>query len=268
VPFPARRSDDADVIRSRLRHLLAEAQNPGGWVPDEDVVPTAADAGEEPDDDAALPDGVGRHRSPATAVRWSPGQPGARSLWLVGLAAALALVVWTWLDRPQVEPVPSPPAGSTAASTTTAVGEVAETSSTVVVSVVGLVVRPGLVTLPSGSRVADAIEAAGGFLPEADPASVNLAAVVTDGQQIAVGVPGAASDVGGGAPDADPGGLVNLNTATVAELDGLPGIGPVLAQRIVDHRTSSGPFGSVEELDDVPGIGPSIAAELAGLVTV
>ena len=61
---------------------------------------------------------------------------------------------------------------------------------------------------------------------------------------------------------------MNLNTATVAELDGLPGIGPVLAQRIVDHRTSSGPFGSVEELDDVPGIGPSIAAELAGLVTV
>ena len=153
----------------------------------------------EPDDDAALPDGVGRHRSPATAVRWSPGQPGARSLWLVGLAAALALVVWTWLDRPQVEPVPAPPAGSTAASTTTPVGEVAETSTTVVVSVVGLVVRPGLVTLPSGSRVADAIEAAGGLLPEADPASVNLAAVVTDGQQIAVGVPGAASDGGGAA---------------------------------------------------------------------
>jgi competence protein ComEA len=136
------------------------------------------------------------------------------------------------------------------------------------VSVVGLVARPGLVRLRSGSRVADAIEAAGGLLPEADPASVNLAAVVTDGQQIAVGVPGAASDGGGGAPAAgDPGGLVN-NTATAAELDGLPGIGPVLAQRIVDHRSSSGPFGSVEELDDVPGIGPSIAAELAGLVTV
>ena len=274
MPFSARRSDDADVIRARLRHLLVEAQNPGGWVPDDVVLavaddpPRAAGPTEEPDDDAALPDGVGRHRSPATAVRWSPGQPGARSLWLVGFAAALALVVWTWLDRPQVEPVPAPPAGSTAASTTTPVGEVAETSTTVVVSVVGLVVRPGLVTLPSGSRVADAIEAAGGLLPEADPASVNLAAVVTDGQQIAVGVPGAASDGGGSAPAEDSGGLVNLNTATVAELDGLPGIGPVLAQRIVDHRTSSGPFGSVEELDDVPGIGPSIAAELAGLVTV
>ena len=276
MPFTARRSDDADVIRARLRHLLAEAQHPGGWVPDDDAGATAADdptpldggaTGEDPDD-TALPDGVGRHRTPARAVRWSPGQPGARSLWLVGLAAALALVVWTWLDRPQVEPVPAPPAESTAVSTTTPVGEVAETSTTVVVSVVGLVARPGLVTLPSGSRVADAVEAAGGLLPEADPASVNLAAVVTDGQQIAVGVPSAAPDVDGGAPPESSGGLVNLNTATVTELDGLPGIGPVLAQRIVDHRTSAGPFGSVEALDDVPGIGPSIAAELAGLVTV
>jgi competence protein ComEA len=277
VPFSARRSDDADVIRARLRHLLAEAQHSGGWVPD-DEPPTVdhwpGEAGSTtgdrlPPEDAALPEGVGRHRSPARTVRWSPGQPGARSLWLVGLAAALALVVWTWLDRPQVEPVPAPPAGSTAASTTTPVGEVAETSTTVVVSVVGLVVRPGLVTLPSGSRVADAIEAVGGLLPEADPASINLAAVVADGQQIAVGVPGAVPAGVGESPVPDgSGGPVNLNTATVAELDGLPGIGPVLAQRIVDHRTSAGPFGSVEELDDVPGIGPAIAAELAGLVTV
>jgi competence protein ComEA len=277
VPFSARRTDDADVIRARLRHLLAEAQHPGGWVPDDepsttsdDPVPPRTAATAEPDEpeDAALPAGVGRHRPPGPAVRWSPGHPGARSLWLVGLAAAVALVFWTWLDRPQVDPVPAAPTGSTAASTTTPVGEVAETSTTVVVSVVGLVVRPGLVTLPSGSRVADAVEAAGGLLPEADPASINLAAVVTDGQQIAVGVPAAESG-GGGPPAPDgAGGPVNLNTATVAELDGLPGIGPVLAQRIVDHRTSAGPFGSVEELDDVPGIGPAIAAELAGLVTV
>lgn len=273
VPLSARRSDDdADVIRARLRHLLAEARHSGGWVPDDEPTTTAgaepADAGSPPPDDAVRPVGVGRHRSPGRAVRWCPGQPGARSLWLVGLAAALLLVVWTWLDRPQVEPVRAPPAGSTPASTTTPVGEVAETSTTVVVSVVGLVVRPGLVTLPSESRVADAIEAAGGLLPEADPATVNLAAVVADGQQIAVGVPGAVPGGGPGPPPDGSGGRVNLNTATVAELDGLPGIGPVLAQRIVDHRTSAGPFGSVEELDDVPGIGPAIAAELAGLVSV
>jgi competence protein ComEA len=268
VPLSARRSDDADVIRARLRRLLAEAESSGGWVPEDDEPPPAREP--EPVDDVALPSGIGRHRSPGQTVRWSPGHPGARSLWLAGLAAALALVVWTWLDRPQVEPAPSPPAESTPASTTTPVGEVAETSTTVVVSVVGLVARPGLVTLPSGARVADAIEAAGGLLPEADPASVNLAAVVVDGQQIAVGVPGVASagDTGSAPGPTGPAGPVNLNTATVAELDGLPGIGPVLAQRIVDHRESAGPFRSVEELDDVPGIGPTIAAELAGLVGV
>ena len=161
------------------------------------------------------------------------------------------------------------PAGTSAPSSPP-VGEVAETSATVVVSVVGQVASPGLVTLPSGSRVADAIAAAGGLLPEADAASVNLAAVVADGEQLAVGLPGTAA--GGAPPDGSAatgaGGLIDLNTAAVAELDALPGIGPVLAQRIVDHRSRQGPFRSVEELDDVPGIGPAIAAELAELVTV
>jgi competence protein ComEA len=150
------------------------------------------------------------------------------------------------------------------------VGEASEASAAVVVSVVGRVVRPGLVTLPAGSRVADAVAAAGGLLPEADPGSVNLAAVVTDGAQIAVDVPGTAADGGGalagGGPG--PGNRVDLNTATAADLDALPGIGPVLAQRIVDHRTRNGPFRSVDQLDDVPGIGPAIAAELAELVAV
>jgi competence protein ComEA len=145
-------------------------------------------------------------------------------------------------------------------------GEVAETSTRLVVSVVGLVARPGLVTLPPGSRVADAIEAAGGLLPAADPAMVNLAAVVSDGQQVAVGVPGAAVTAAAGG--AAPGGPVDLNSATQADLDTLPGIGPVLAQRIVDHRTQHGPFRSVDELDDVPGIGPAIFGELADLVVV
>jgi competence protein ComEA len=279
VPLSARRSDDADVIRARLRRLLAEADRAGGWVPEDDLslappeeeqADLEAPAPLVPDrDDVALPAGVGRHRSPGPTVRWSPGRAGARSLWLVGLAAALALIGWTWLDRPRVEPVPAPPAGSTAASTTTPVGEVAETSSTVVVSVVGLVARPGLVTLPSGARVADAVEAAGGLLPDADPASVNLAAVVADGQQIAVGVPGGPAGSAAGNPEpGSTGGLLDLNTATAADLDALPGIGPVLAERIVEHRETHGPFRSVEELDDVAGIGPTIAAELAGLVTV
>jgi competence protein ComEA len=184
------------------------------------------------------------------------------------------LIAWTWLERPRVEPAPVAPAGSAAPATTPAapsVGEVADTSATVVVSVVGPVARPGLVTLPSGARVAAAVEAAGGLLPEADPASVNLAAFVTDGQQLVVGAPGASgaadpvSDASGAG--AAPGGRLNLNTATAAELDALPGVGPVLAQRIVDHR-KQGPFTSIDQLDDVPGIGPARAAELAELVTV
>ncbi|MGY1803854.1 ComEA family DNA-binding protein [Blastococcus sp. SYSU D00922] len=273
----SRRSDDADVIRARLRRLLDERDHHGGWVPDE-VDDDPSPGGWPGDDDlttpippdtdgtdAGLPPGIGRHRAPGREARWDPGRPGARSLWAVALAAALLLAGWTWWDRPRVEPADGAPVTTSAAPSTTAVGEVAETTATVVVSVVGQVVRPGLVTLPTGARVADAIAAAGGLLPEADPASVNLAAVVADGEQLAVGAPAPAGGTTSGAAD---GGLVDLNAAGVAELDALPGIGPVLAQRIVDHRESQGPFRSVEELDDVPGIGPAIAAELAELVQV
>ena len=272
----SRRPDDADVIRARLRALLDENNRAHGWVPDDDGLPDDAD---DPDDlepeslDPALPSGLGRHRAPGPAVRLDPGRRGARSLWIAGLIAALLLAGWTWLDRPRVEPVDDPsPSAPTASDTATpatpSVGEMADTASTVVVSVVGLVARPGLVTLPAGSRVADAVEAAGGPLPEADPASVNLAAVVADGQQIAVGVPGAAPSPAGTAGGTVPGGPVNLNTATVSDLDALPGIGPVLAQRIVSYRDQQGRFTSVEQLDDVPGIGPSIYDQLKTLVTV
>ena len=284
-----RLSDDADVIRARLRALLDEARRPGGWLPDalsddeedllealpdQDSGPTVPVREADPEQEAGLPAGLGRHRAPDRTVRWDPGRRGGRSLWIAGLVAALLLAGWTWLDRPRVEPAPARPADTTVATpapATTTVGEVAETSATVVVSVVGLVARPGLVTLPTGARVAAAIEAAGGLRPEADPASVNLAAVVTDGEQIAVGVPGTAGAVADGEVSGATGGggrSVDLNAAGAAELDALPGIGPVLAQRIVDYRTQNGPFTRVDQLDDVPGIGPAIFAELRPLVTV
>ncbi|RBY84885.1 ComEA family DNA-binding protein [Blastococcus sp. TF02A-30] len=283
---PARRADDADVIRARLRALLAEVgadrDDPGaGWLPDDDPetwpVLTDGSAGadrqvlDEPVAGTGLPEGIGRHRSPGRTARWDPGHPGARSLWIAAALAALLLVGWTWLDRPRVQPAPEEGAHVEAeTSAAPPVGEAAGTSDVVVVSVVGSVARPGLVSVPAGARVADAIAAAGGLLPEADPASVNLAAVLSDGQQIAVGLPGASNGGGSDAPaqQGAGGGLVDLNTATVDELDELPGIGPVLAQRIVAHRTEQGPFRSVEELDDVPGIGPTLFAELSGLVTV
>jgi competence protein ComEA len=137
----------------------------------------------------------------------------------------------------------------------------------VVVHVVGQVVAPGLVHLPAGSRLADALDAAGGATPEADLAAVNLARVLTDGEQIVVPRPGeqlaGAIDAGSSGP-----GAMDLNAAGTGELDTLPGIGPVIAQRIVDWRTDHGGFGSVEELGEVSGIGPSLLDGVRDLVRV
>ena len=282
----ARRSDDADLIRARLRSVLAELDRAPGWVPPDDLLAgpqdesddgTGDDAGDETvddpvgpgaDPDEALPAGLGRHRAPGVATRLDPGRPGARALWITGVLAAVLVVGWTWLDRPQVETVAVESAGPAASAPPAPATAVATESAVVVVSVVGRVARPGLVTLPAGSRVADALTAAGGLLPDADPATVNAAAPLTDGQQIAVGVPGAPSPPGSGGGGSGTAGPLDLNAATVADLDALPGIGPVLAQRIVDHRSQHGRFASVEQLDDVPGIGPAIYAALADLVRV
>jgi competence protein ComEA len=136
----------------------------------------------------------------------------------------------------------------------------------VVVHVVGQVQQPGVVTLPDGSRVADAIDAAGGAGAEADLSAVNLARVLVDGEQVIVPRPGEAiAPVGGSGPGS---GVLNLNAADVGALDGLPGIGPVLAQRIVDWRADHGRFSAVEELTEVSGIGPTVLEGLRDLVTV
>lgn len=133
-----------------------------------------------------------------------------------------------------------------------------------VVHVSGAVSEPGLVSLPSGSRVADAILAAGGALPEAVLAGINLAAPVTNGQRVVIPSRGDSPQHGGGSG----GGLVALNHASASELEGLPGVGPVLAQRIIDHRERHGPFETVEDLLDVPGIGEAKLAALRDYVAV
>jgi competence protein ComEA len=127
--------------------------------------------------------------------------------------------------------------------------------------------------LPAGARVADAVEAAGGTLPGMDLASVNLARRLTDGELVLIGVtppPGSTGESPGAGPGvgAAGGGKINLNSATLAELDSLPGVGPVLAQRILDHRTAKGGFKSVGDLRNVDGIGASRFEELKDLVTV
>jgi competence protein ComEA len=137
----------------------------------------------------------------------------------------------------------------------------------VVVHVVGQVFKPGLYSLPEGSRVDDAISTAGGPKSKAALELVNLAAPVADGQQIVVpSRRDAAVAAAGGTGPSVLGGRVHLNSATLEQLDELPGIGPITAQKILDYRAEHGAFGSVDELDAVSGIGPATLAELHDLV--
>lgn len=186
----------------------------------------------------------------ATLRRFELGAAAVRALAVVAVLVAFGAGLIAWRSRPTVAPVaPAPPAVSASASTV------------IVVAVMGQVQRPGLVELPAGSRVADALAAAGGPLPETDLSTLNLARKLVDGELITVGGPGPS----GGAVA---GGLLNLNTATAAELEALPGVGPVLAGRIVEYRDQHGGFRTVDELRDVPGIGDAIFAELESQVTV
>jgi competence protein ComEA len=137
------------------------------------------------------------------------------------------------------------------------------------VSVRGAVVAPGIYRLPSGSIVQDALSAAGGLLPLGDASRLNLAAPLSDGQELRI--PQMTPTPAPGTPTLpfpQTGGRINLNTATPAELQTLPGIGPVLAQRIVEYRDANGPFQSVDDLLKVKGIGPSLLEKIQDLVEV
>lgn len=218
---------------------------------------------------------------------------------VVALGCALAIRI-LWAERVSDGQVPSDSAAGSPGSTgpsrrgvtvspvesgsTRATGVLSGGSTAgpteVVVHVVGQVARPGLVRLRQGARVADAIDAAGGARSGADVAALNLARVVVDGEQVYVPKPGEAfppasagggsggGPSGGGGPDGTGGGVVNLNTADLATLDTLPGVGPVLAQRIVDWRAEHGRFSSVDELGEVSGIGDKLMAQLRPKVTV
>jgi competence protein ComEA len=178
---------------------------------------------------------------------------------LIGLimAGVLFLTVRAPVGKP-VELMPSP------------------TPAPMIVYVTGAVNRPGVYRLPLGSRLADAVVQAGGFMDSAVIAQVNLADKVLDGDRIVI--PGAATiptpvlTIGGNGilvtPTPPAGAPVNINTASVEELDALPGIGPTAAKAIVDYRTANGPFARVEDLLKIPGIGPTTLEQIRGVVVL
>lgn len=204
----------------------------------------------------------------ARRLRCTPAEAIALAVLSTAAVASLALV-WVLTRGPQPSPVVAVPSES-------ATGVPLDVSSVeVIVHVAGAVNRPGVYTLPGGSRVADAVTAAGGARPKAVLTGLNLARPLTDGEQVLVpdrkSAAATATQPGAGAPAAPGGGgtgLVSLNQATVTELETLPGIGPVLASRIVQHRDSVGGFTEVGQLRDVPGIGEKTFQALAELVSL
>lgn len=217
-----------------------------------------------------LPAGAGNYRL-------DPGRRGALVLAAVVLLGAALAAVVVWRSRPVIEPAPAlaaVEASETAhASGAARAGSAQAGSAELVVSVAGQVVRPGLVRLPPGARVADAVQAAGGPVPGTDMTAVNLARRLTDGEHVVVGPAAIGQPVGGqpagqAAQSTGAGSRLDLNTATLTELDALPGVGPATAQHILDWRSAHGRFASVDQLREVDGIGEARFVRLRDLVMV
>ncbi|HZQ31908.1 MAG TPA: ComEA family DNA-binding protein [Mycobacterium sp.] len=256
----------------------------------------AADADSEDDDGTEpearlsrwLPASTDNDRGWLASIRADPGRAGLFALGAVGVVAVLVTVFTMMRDTsPPVASAKLPPVQMVSSTTPShSAGASPAAEQPVVVSVVGLVHKPGLVTLQPGARIADAVTAAGGTLDGADLIGLNMAQRVSDGQQIIVGMappPGQPAKLGSGvAPSsggqdgasptgsksASPSGPIDLNSATVEQLDALPGVGPVTAAAIVAWRQSHGKFTSVDQLGEVDGIGPGRLEKLRNLVKV
>lgn len=274
---PDRAEHEAAVAR-RLRLLgdeLASVRAPGA------DAATARRAGGPPPEPGPEPAPAvprpGRHasRRPGRLVALLPETvrghvglgPGAVAVVAVLVALGLAVTAW-WVvrsDSAPVAPVRPAPAPALASPASPTGSETAE--ATVTVDVAGKVRRPGIAVLDAGSRVVDALRAAGGARHGADLAGLNLARVLVDGEQIVVGVPPPAASLPT-SPGAPTGTLVNINTATAVELESLPEVGPVTAQAIVAWREEHGGFTSISELLEVDGIGEATLDAMAPFVTV
>lgn len=216
----------------------------------------------------------GRHASRRLSV--GALQLGPVHLAVVAVVAALAVGIGSWaVIRDQAEPVPVPElASAPTALTSISPSATGDAGVEVTVDVAGKVRRPGIAVLPSGSRVVDALDAAGGARRGVDLTALNLARPLVDGEQVLVGVSapaGVAGTLGTTGTTGTPGGtgpLVNINTADPITLESLPGVGPVTAAAIIGWRTDNGAFTSVDELLEVDGIGDATLAELAPHVTI
>ena len=240
LPRPRRRLDP-DVVRARLLALAGIVDSPREL---ETTDPPATD----------LPPVVVR-----AGGSWRP--------FVLGVGAA-SLAAWVLL-RGVTGGAPGPVeyvAGTPLPSAGTSSPGAAPTAAGVVVQVLGQVRHPGLVTLPTGSRVADAVRAAGGLATGGSSGSLNLARTLVDGEQIVVSPDSSAGPAGGSTSGAAS--IIDLNTATAAQLDAIPGVGPVLAGRIVDWRTAHGRFTSLDQLRDVSGIGARTLDRLRPYVRV
>ncbi len=301
-------SDDsvADLTRRRLDALIAElatarGEPPEPATPPQEVVPASTPVPRVAGRHAHRPLAAHQRASAWVADRLPAALQGrahlgAAQFGVVALVLSVGLVLGAWWlvqaggssggtgevapPRPvAVSPASAPPSGppSTQPPEEPVPRSVSPTGSAtsegqIVVDVVGKVRKPGIAVLPAGSRVVDAVRAAGGLRPGVDRTSVNLARLLTDGEQIVVGMPGAPVEAapsaapapGGAAPAA----LVNLNTADQATLETLPGVGPVTAAAILAWREEHGGFTSVDELLEVSGIGEATLAEIAPHVTL
>ncbi|KAA8967323.1 ComEA family DNA-binding protein [Mycobacterium sp.] len=235
-----------------------------------------------------LPDGSAQRAAGWwTTVRADPGRAGATALAAIAAVAVLITVFTVIRDHPAPVASAKLPPVEMASSHKPTADPSAGPAQPVVVSVVGLVHTPGLVTLAPGARIDDALKAAGGALAGADTIGLNMARQVSDGEQIVVGIaptkgqpsvlgssvnPGAAAAAAPGKTTppspAKHGEAIDLNTATVQQLDALPGVGPVTAAAIVAWRDANGKFSSVDQLAEVDGIGPARLEKLRALVRV
>jgi competence protein ComEA len=198
--------------------------------------------------------------SEPTQVIVTPPPQAIRPILKIVISAIVVTGALVWLNRPAPLAVPETASAGipiTAISTAPVSGQGIDQ---IVVDVKGDVKNPGLVTLPAGARVADAIDAAGGVIPSANVSTLNLAERLTDGQMILIG------NTESMQTSSDP--RINLNLATEADLDSLPGVGPVMAGRIIAWRDMNQRFRSIEELQEVPGIGPKVFANLKPLVRI